>query len=213
VRFGTARHNAPVSEHWGRDRGIPLDRGYIEAFLAAHRSDIRGAVLEVRDASYTSRFGASVVASDVLDVDPRNDDATIHADITHMADVAEDRFDCFILTQTLQYVSDVRAAISEAWRVLRPGGVLLCTVPSISRIDTKAAAPGDLWRFTPDACRVLFEPVFGVGLVEVEGHGNLLAASAFLLGAAAEDLSPSERAARDERFPIVVTVRAVKGEP
>jgi SAM-dependent methyltransferase len=145
-------------------------------------------------------------------VDPRNDNATIIADIADMANVSGNRFDCFILTQTLQYVFDVRSAIAEAWRVLRPGGVLLCTVPSIIRIDTKAEGSGDLWRFTPDSCRLLFGPVFGVDRVEVEGHGNLLVASAFLLGAATEDLSPAECETSDDRYPIVVTVRAVKGE-
>jgi SAM-dependent methyltransferase len=210
VRFGTIRRNRPVSDHWGRDRGTPLDRMYIEAFLAVHASDIRGNVLEVRDPTYTRRYGTSVVASEVLDVDPGNANATIIADMADMATVSDDRFDCFILTQTLQYVFDVRSAIAEASRVLRPGGVLLCTVPSITGIDTKA--PSDLWRFTPDSCRLLFEPIFGADRLDVEGHGNLLVASAFLVGASAEDLSMQERNVRDQRYPIVVTVRAVKSE-
>ena len=35
----------------GRDRGTPIDRHYIERFLDEHRADIRGRVLEVRDAA------------------------------------------------------------------------------------------------------------------------------------------------------------------
>jgi hypothetical protein len=57
---------------------------------------------------------------------------------------------------------------------------------------------------------MLFEPAFGSGQVEVVAHGNLVVASAFLAGAAAEDLSAGQRAPNDPRFPIVITVRAVK---
>jgi SAM-dependent methyltransferase len=211
ARFGAAHGLAPLSEHWGRDRGTPLDRLYIEAFLAAHAVDIRGDVLEVKDATYTNRFGTGVRRSDVLDVDSQNEDATIIADLTHVSGVNEHRFDCFILTQTLQYVFDVRAAVEEAWRVLRPGGTVLCTVPSIIRIDRKAGPDRDFWRFTPGSCHRLFDPVFGPDRVEVTSHGNVLVACAFLMGAAAEELSPRERETDDERFPIVITIRAVKG--
>ena len=39
----------PVSDHWGWDRGTPVDRYYIEQFLAEHAADVRGRVLEVKD--------------------------------------------------------------------------------------------------------------------------------------------------------------------
>ena len=37
-----------------------MDRYFIEQFLAAHRQDIRGRVLEVKDNEYTTRFGTDV---------------------------------------------------------------------------------------------------------------------------------------------------------
>src|SRR5829696_76019 len=68
----------PVSDRWGFDRGLPIDRYYIEAFLGARAHDIRGAVLEVGDRAYTSRFGADRVnRSEVLHVDSSNPNATI----------------------------------------------------------------------------------------------------------------------------------------
>ena len=46
IRFGTLRSIHPVSTQFGWDRGLPVDRYYIEDFLARHSSDIRGRVLE-----------------------------------------------------------------------------------------------------------------------------------------------------------------------
>jgi hypothetical protein len=42
VDFGDLRRLAPVSRHFGVDRGTALDRYYIEGFLARHATDVRG---------------------------------------------------------------------------------------------------------------------------------------------------------------------------
>src|SRR5829696_9316780 len=55
--LGTLRRITPLSRRWGADRGTPIDRWYIERFLEAHRGDIHGRVLEVKDAGYARRFG------------------------------------------------------------------------------------------------------------------------------------------------------------
>ena len=49
----------PVSRSFGFDRGTPVDRRYIEQFLARHAAAIRGDVLEVGDDGYTRRFGGA----------------------------------------------------------------------------------------------------------------------------------------------------------
>src|SRR3989338_10975383 len=67
---------------WGRDRGTSIDRHYIEGFLETHRADVRGRALEVRDSTYTRRFGGDAVTTgDVIDVDPGNGLATVIADL------------------------------------------------------------------------------------------------------------------------------------
>jgi len=107
VRLGSLRRTAPISTNWGYDRGSPVDRYYIEAFLEEHRMDVRGACLEVADDAYIRRFDTGVTSTDVLDVDGSNPHATIVADLTDARHVESGRFDCFILTQTLQFVYDV----------------------------------------------------------------------------------------------------------
>lgn len=211
IRLGGLRRTTPVSDQWGFDRGTPIDRYYIERFLEQHAMDIRGRVLEVMDARYTERFGSAVETSDVLDIDASNARATIVADLTAAGNIASDSFDCLILTQTLQFIYDFAAAVREAHRVLRPGGVLLVTVPSVSKIDPTASVEGDFWRFTWASCHRLFSEVFGES-VSVRAHGNVLAAIAFLAGLAREDLTDEELDVLDDFYPVVVTVRAVKGQ-
>jgi SAM-dependent methyltransferase len=199
----------PLSPRWGADRGLPVDRYYIERFLDANRGAIRGSVLEIKRPLYTERFGIDVQERNVLDVDPANEHATILADLTQADAIPGDAFDCFILTQTLQYVYDVRAAIRQAHRILRPGGVLLCTVPSVSRIEP-GWLDGEFWRFTRASCRRLFEESFGEGNVAVTAHGNVLAAASFLAGVAADELGRPRLDESDEYFPLLLTVRAEK---
>ena len=132
--LGTLRRTTPLSDGYGFDRGTPVDRYYIDRFLEENRAAIRGRVLEIKNAKYTSRYGTDVEASDVLDVDAANRNATIVADLAAADAVPADTFDCFILKQTLQFVFDTRAAIAHSHRLLRPGGVMLCTVLCLSLI-------------------------------------------------------------------------------
>lgn len=207
---GVLRRTTPLSDTWGYDRGTPIDRYYIERFLADHRADITGRVLEVKDSSYTERFGSAVQYFDVLDLDPENPRATIVADLTAAHDVATDQFDCFLLTQTLQLIYDMRSALIHAHRILRPGGVLLVTVPTISRIVPRYGLGTDYWRFTPASCSRLFGEIFGPDNIRVQSYGNVLAAVGFLAGMAREELSSNELEQHDEYFPLITAVRAVK---
>ena len=208
--LGTLRRLTPLSQQWGADRGTPVDRYYVQRFLDAHRGDIRGRVLEVKDAEYTRRFGSDVATSDVLDVDPANPQATIVADLAAADTVPANSYDCFILTQTLQFIYDTRAALGHASRILRPGGVLLASVPTVSRAIRKFEPIRDYWRFTPAACLELFGDRFGQHRITVRAYGNILTSIAFLTGMAAEELSEKERERDDPDFPLLVTIRAVK---
>ena len=128
MNFGTLRRVTPVSRMWGYDRGLPVDRHYIENYLLRHSADIRGRVMEIEDDTYTRRFGGNnVTRCDVLHVVAGNPRATIIGDLTDAPQIPSGLFDCIVLTQTLQLIYEVRAAIQTLHRILRPGGVLLVT--------------------------------------------------------------------------------------
>ncbi len=208
VRLGSLRSTSPVSSRWGYDRGQPVDRWYIERFVDAHRSDITGRVLEVKDSMYTERFGHALTEQAVLDIDPSNERATHVADLATGEALPSDAFDCFVLTQTLQLVFDAEAALRTAHRVLAAGGVLLMTVPVTSRVVSPPLT--DYWRFTPLAIGRLLDAVFGDGAATVNGRGNVLSQVAFLEGLAVQDVTEAELEVDDPRFPLIVTARAVK---
>jgi glycosyltransferase involved in cell wall biosynthesis len=212
-RFGSFRRLEPVSREFGFDRGTPVDRYYIERFLARHSDDIKGRVLEIEEDTYTRRFGKDhVIHSDVLYVTPHCEQATIVADLAQGDNIPSDAFDCIILTQTLQYIYDVDAAIRTVYRILKPGGVVLATLPGISETRTDPSGAAWYWSFTPRSARAVFEEAFPRDRLTIESHGNVLIACAFLQGLAAEELHKHELDHHDLPFVISTTVRAQKPE-
>ena len=210
-RFGDFERTTPLSDRWGVDRGTPADRPFIEQFLARHRSDIYGRVLEVKDSGYTERYGTNVTQRDVLDIDGSNPHATVVADLAAADTIPDDTYDCFICTQTLGLIYDVASALRHAERILKPGGVFLCTLPAAGRLSSEPPGiDGDYWRFTEASTRRLFSECFPLESVAVEPFGNVLSGAGFLYGLAAHELPVEAFSVADPSFPIVYCVRAVK---
>jgi SAM-dependent methyltransferase len=212
VRFGDLRRLSPISSTFGFDRGTPVDRHYIERFLAGNADDIRGRVLEIGDNTYTLRFGGSrVERSDIFYVDTSNPHATFVGDLARRDVLPEAIFDCIIMTQTLHLIFDMRAAIGNLHRALKPRGVLLITTPGISPIDRGEWKATWYWSLTAGAVRNLLEERFHPNNVAIETHGNVFAATCFLYGIAVEELDNADLEVDDASFPVTVAARAIKG--
>lgn len=211
VRFGSLRQVLPISRKFGYDRGLPIDRHYIEGFLAANAEDIVGHVLEIGNDIYTRQFGNDrVTQSDVLHVTEGNPKATIVADLTSANNILSNCFDCIILTQTLHLIYDVPAVIKTLYRILKPGGVLLTTFPGISQKDEWRAFW--CWSFTTLSAKLLFEEVFQRTNITIEAYGNVLTVTAFLYGLSTQELRRSELDYHDPDYELLITVRAMKPE-
>lgn len=211
IDFGDLRVLAPLSREFGYDRGLPIDRYYIEKFLDAHREPIRGHVLEIGDDEYTRRFGADRVSrSEVLHVSEGNPKATLVADLTSADGIASDGFDCIIFTQTLQFIFDHRAALATLHRMLKPGATLLATVPGITKIPQDQWGELCAWSYTRYSAQRLFAEVFPSSSLHVESKGNVLAATAFLHGIATSELSSDELEHFDPLYPVLISIRATK---
>lgn len=212
VNFGDLRRTTPISRHFGYDRGNPVDRHYVEDFLVRHADDIRGRVLEVGDNEYTMRFGAErVELSEVLHVDPAVPNVTYCTDLTEGEGIPDGIFDCIVLTQTLHLVYEFQKAVATLHRILKPGGVLLLTVPGVSSIDSGEWGDIWFWSFTQASLRRLMAEQFGPGAVETMVYGNVLTATAFLYGLAETELRPHEFHVCDPQYPVIVTARVTKG--
>ncbi len=211
IQFGSLRRVTPISRHFGYDRGLPVDRYYIENFLHRHSSDIQGRVLEIGDAFYSSKFGGTrITQQDVLHVNEGNPIATFVGDLTHAEEIPSDSFDCFVLTQTLHLVYDFRAALSTIYRILKPGGVVLVTVPGISHKSVDEWADYWCWAFTTASAKKLFGEFFPADGIEIESYGNVLAAVAFLEGISFHELTKHELEYRDPSYELLISIRAVK---
>ncbi|GAB4374229.1 MAG: hypothetical protein Kow00121_18340 [Elainellaceae cyanobacterium] len=213
VNFGNLRRVKPISREFGYDRGTPVDRYYIESFLTNYTNDIQGRVLEIGDDSYTRQFGGEQVKiRDVLHVNGNNPIATFVGDLTNADHIPDNTFDCFILTQTLHLIYDFRAALNTIHRILKPGGVLLATVPGISQISSDEWADYWYWAFTTLSVQRLFAELFPADHLQIEAHGNVLAATAFLQGLSWTELTRKELDYHDPCYQMLITIRAVKPE-
>jgi SAM-dependent methyltransferase len=213
VSFGNLRRVTPISKVFGADRGLPVDRYYIENFLAQFADDIQGHVVEVADNYYTEKFGGDrVTQSDVLNVEQASPKVTIVADLTAADHLPSNTFDCAIITQTLHLIYDTRAALQTLHRILKPGGVLLATFPGISQMShADWGDPGCwCWNFTTVSARQLFAEAFPSEQVEIQAHGNVLTATCFLQGLATQELQKAELDYHDPDYEMLVTVRAQK---
>lgn len=212
INLGDLCRLSPVSNEFGFDRdGGPIDRHYIEGFLKKQSADIHGRVLEMGDNKYTRMFGGSFVTiSDIFDINAANPCATLVGDLTQADHIPSNTFDCIILTQTLQLIYDVRAAISTVYRILKPGGILLATVPGVSQIAKDQWGKTWYWSFTALSMRQILSEVFPGYSISLETYGNVLAAAAFLYGLGANELGNRHLAYHDSHYQLIVAARAVK---
>jgi hypothetical protein len=200
----------PLSDYHGLDRGTPLDRWYIEAFLAERVALIRGAVLEVENDVYTTRFGGDRVSElTIVDSNGSNPRATLIADLAQPGSLPAEAYDCIVMTQTLHLLRQPGASLENCHQAMRCGGALLLTAPSMSRVSP-SYPDADYWRFTPAGIAELFGSHW-VGHFTVHARGNLRSCIGFLLGQVVEEVPRALLDQDDPRFPLNVSVEAHKG--
>jgi len=214
VDFGGLRRLSPISTIFGQDRDlISIERFYIEEFLENHAADIKGRCLEMGDPNYINKFGGDAVTkADVLNYVEGNPQATIVADLTDAPHIPDNTFDCIIITQTLQMIFEVDKAIATLYRILKPGGVVLCTSHGLTRVARREGVDdwGEYWHFTTQSKRRLFRAEFPTENVEVSTVGNVFTCICNLHGLAASEVDPSELHTHDPNYEMLVLVRAQK---
>lgn len=205
------RTTEPLSNVFGFDRGTPIDRYYIEKFLNSNRDVIQGKVLEIAENTYTLQFGNPEVSSEILSYSADNKSATIIGDLTKKETLPSGAVDCFICTQTFNFIYDFKQAIEGAHHLLKPGGTLLVTLAGLSQISRYDMDRwGDFWRFTTKSAERVFGEVFGKENIQVSSYGNVFAAVAFLHGLSQQEVTTSELDVNDPNYQIVITVVARK---
>jgi len=152
-----------------RDKGYTPGRYYIEHFLGRHAAACRGRFLEFGDPYFRRCFDpARIERYDIVDVAP-GPAVTIVADLQDCPNIPADTYDVIVCTQVLEHIANPFLAAAELHRILKPGGILLLTVPAAYPYH---AVPRDYWRFTRDSLQLLFGERFGD--LEIVGYGNKL---------------------------------------
>lgn len=104
---------------------------------------------------------------DTFDIEERTHGVTYVGDIQAMTDVPSDAYDTAVSLEVFEHVPDPRAAAAEVFRILRPGGTFVMSVPHLSRLHEE---PYDFHRFTRYGVRNLLESAgFEVDLVRQRG--------------------------------------------
>jgi len=202
-RWGNLRRVTPFSSNFGFDRGTPVDRYYLHRFLEANRAHVTGDVREIQLPGYATRYGSALRAVHTVDVNPAHR-PTYVCDLAASGDVIpSDRYDCFLLPNTLCVLRDIEGCLRHALRVVRPGGVVLASTAAFVPLTPDYP---DYWHLSADGWAEVTRRVWAGCEVRVESHGNCLAAVAAMLGLAHEELVARELDVLDPRYPVLVTV-------
>lgn len=196
----------PVSTLFGFERGMPIDRYYIEKFLAKNQKLICGDVLEIAESTYTMKFGGQNVRKAWVLSFTDGEKVDILGDLATGEGISENLVDCFIMTQTLPFIYDINQVAKNAVRIVKPDGYLLVTVPGITQISRYDMDRwGHYWSFTDLSLRRLFEEVVPSENIKIETYGNVKTASCFLYGLAQHEISKKDLDYTDPDYQVIIT--------
>ena len=157
----------------------------------------------MQNASHARRFGHDLARTDTFDIVPQFS-PTYLCDLAHSEGVLPgDAYDCLLLPNTLQHLRELDLCLRQAFRVVRPGGVILASAAGL--LPLPGDAP-DYWRLTPAGWREKLPALWPGSDIVVTGHGNCLAATAAQMGLATEELTTAELDADDPRYPVLTTI-------
>jgi len=106
---------------------------------------------------------------DSLDPRPQIPNVTFVADIQDMSLIPDATYDSAICLEVLEHVPNPFRAVAEIHRILKPTGMLIVSVPHLSRLHER---PYDFFRFTRYGLQALFEGA-GFEIVQIEQRGGL----------------------------------------
>ena len=208
----SSMNTEPISRQFGTERGVPVDRQYIEIFLKDNQKYITGDVLEVEDAFYTEKYGTNITKSYVMDVSSTASGITFNANLETGEGVREGVADCFILTQTLMYVFDLASVVKNIYRLLKSGGVALITCSGISQNSRRCMDDyGCIFNFNADALRRMFNDRAHFEIIDAGSYGNVKTVTAHIAGLCVEDLNDDDFVYNDKYYPLIsyIVVRRV----
>jgi SAM-dependent methyltransferase len=106
---------------------------------------------------------------DGFDLWPRSDKVTLVGDIQGLAMIRDGVYDSALCIEVLEHLPEPAAAVAAIGRILRPGGVVVISVPHLSRLHD---LPHDYFRYTEYGLRHLLGKA-GLEVEELVTKGGL----------------------------------------
>jgi SAM-dependent methyltransferase len=107
------------------------------------------------------------VSADIAD---QRGELDIIADVQDLTAIDDEQFDCIYCSQVLEHLPKPGSALSEFFRVLKPGGYAIIAAPHLSALHEE---PHDYYRYTQHGLRYLIESS-GFQIAEMRAAGGLL---------------------------------------
>lgn len=157
-----------TSRFWERSALVMLLRRAVEEQLKAHAS---GDALDAGAGTLTYRPLIKKYTRSYTSIDFK----PTHPQLDHVADIQQmpmqdKSFDTVTCIEVLEHVPYPAKALAEIFRVLRPGGKLIMTVPLMGYLHNE---PHDYYRYTKYGLNVLLKDA-GFEIVSIEPNGGLL---------------------------------------
>jgi SAM-dependent methyltransferase len=121
------------------------------------------------DMPYRDLIRAYVTQYDSFDREKRAPEVTFVGDVQHMNMVQDATYDSAICLEVLEHVPNPFQAVTEIARVLKKEGVLVLSVPHLSRLHEE---PNDFFRYTKYGLQALLENA-GFRVLAITPRGGL----------------------------------------
>jgi SAM-dependent methyltransferase len=205
IDWGQLRRLMPVCPAFGMSRGTPIDRHYLNQFIAEIRDSVQGDVVEIGGLDSNKGVYGFTRASGYRGLDVREaPGVSLAGDAADAGIIPADSLDTIIAFNVLEHTARPWQVIDNMRQWLRPGGTACCMVPSAQRLHSD---PEDYWRPLPAALREMFS---AWSEQTVHQYGNPLSVIASLMGIAAEELDDLELSAYHPDYPVATCIVARK---
>lgn len=106
----------------------------------------------------------------LTDIDTKNSEIDLAVD-AHRLPFADQSFDTVLAIEVLEHLKRPAVASTEVWRVLRPGGLVLVSIPFMFRIH---GDPSDFQRLTASGLKELFSEFSEIKVTEFGSRTHVI---------------------------------------